>query len=442
MNEDKDKPKRRSKLIITLLIVIVIILIPSLIAFAILATPLKDILFPRKIVVETTEELTTTEEEATTTEELTEETETTEETTEISEETTEVTEETTEELSAPTISLEIYMGPTYSSADNVCFYRVKANTTGNPTPTIEFNKDDSLGAWGNDKAQVNLNSPSDTFELEATATNSQGTAIDSITLSWGCNNNPEIAEITIMGTKYINRTYGVGVSASDPDGDSLTYNWSVTGGTIDNIHAQNINWTTPSTYGNYTISVTVSDGKGGEDNESVDIYVHFFYDLLANAPSANWYNTTGGTDLWNVGLGDPRGFACYRTNIKLEDNNTYSKVLETHPEWINYGFIGGEYPDIIKIPEGARFTARVGFIKDAIGTDGAGFVVVFRDTSYVVHFITSVSGYHATYNGTLDSLNLNLSSFAGQSGQIFLVVRAGASSGQDWAVWVNPQITN
>ncbi len=320
MNENKDKPKDKSKtvfiVVISIFVIIVIILALLLLIFT---TPLKDILFYKPVAEKLTEEVTTTEE---TIEETTEEATTTEEETEVTEETTE---ETTGALSTPTISLEIYIGPEYSSADNVCFYRVKANVTGNPTPTIEFNKDDSLGAWGPNKAQVNLNSPSDTFVLEATATNSQGPATNSITLSWGCeveNQVPVISEITLMGTKYINRTYGVGVSASDPDGDSLTYDWSVTGGTIDDIHAQNINWTTPSTYGNYTISVTVSDGKGGEDSKSADVDVHFLYDLLEKAPGAYWMSGAGGP-LWDVGLSDNRGFACYRTNIKLEDGNTY-----------------------------------------------------------------------------------------------------------------------
>jgi len=113
-----------------------------------------------------------------------------------------------EEKEAPTISLSIYEGPTYSSADNVCYYRIKATVTGSPTPTVEFSKDDSHGAWGSKKAQVNLNDPIGTYTLTATATNSEGSDTDSIELRWGCNQPPEIAGITLMGTKYINRTYG------------------------------------------------------------------------------------------------------------------------------------------------------------------------------------------------------------------------------------------
>ena len=52
----------------------------------------------------------------------------------IEEEALEEEEEVTEaeELEAPTIELQIYEGPVYSQADNVCYYRVKAIVTGYP----------------------------------------------------------------------------------------------------------------------------------------------------------------------------------------------------------------------------------------------------------------------------------------------------------------------
>ncbi len=110
-----------------------------------------------------------------------------EEKTGVAEEEEEVAEEEAEgEKAAPTIELEIYEGPTYSEADSVCYYRVKAIVAGNPSPTVEFSKDDSLGAFGSKKVQVNLSDPSETYTLTATATNSEGTATNSITLSWGC----------------------------------------------------------------------------------------------------------------------------------------------------------------------------------------------------------------------------------------------------------------
>jgi hypothetical protein len=87
---------------------------------------------------------------------------------------------------APTIKLKISEGPTYSAADDVCYYRITAAVTGSPTPKIEWSKDYSNGTLGEDVAQINLTRDNPTYALTATATNPAGSATDSITLSWGC----------------------------------------------------------------------------------------------------------------------------------------------------------------------------------------------------------------------------------------------------------------
>lgn len=95
-------------------------------------------------------------------------------------------EEQEEQAKAPTITLEIYQGSTYSSEDDLCYYRVEAIVTGTPTPDVEFSKDDSNGALGKLKVQVNIKDPADNYTLTATATNSEGSASDSIYFSWRC----------------------------------------------------------------------------------------------------------------------------------------------------------------------------------------------------------------------------------------------------------------
>lgn len=88
-----------------------------------------------------------------------------------------------DEKAAPTIKLEIYEGPVYSSADDVYYYRIKATVTGNPSPDISFSRDDSRGAWGKYIAQVNLKR-GETYNLIAKATNSEGYATAAINLLW------------------------------------------------------------------------------------------------------------------------------------------------------------------------------------------------------------------------------------------------------------------
>ena len=100
--------------------------------------------------------------------------------------TTESSTEETATSGVPTITLEIFEGPTYSAGDDICYYRIKATVTGDPAPTVSFSKDDSGGVWGPLKTQINLKRNSPNYTLTAKATNSAGQAMNSITLSWGC----------------------------------------------------------------------------------------------------------------------------------------------------------------------------------------------------------------------------------------------------------------
>jgi len=60
--------------------------------------------------------------------------------------------------------------------------------------------------------------------------------------------------------------------ATDQDGDNLTYTWLTTEGTISGSGSM-VAWTAPTTAGTYTITCSVSDGKGGEDSKSISIQV-------------------------------------------------------------------------------------------------------------------------------------------------------------------------
>jgi hypothetical protein len=174
----------------------------------------------------------------------------------------------------PTIKLEVYEGPLYSRAGDVCYYRVKANVTGKPIPEISFSKDDSLGSLGPDKAQVNIARDSKHYILTAVAENDSGKATDTLTLIWNCNANPEIKGISLSSsTLYVGKQYNVSVDAMDPDGDKMSYSWSVSGGSIVDGTANPARWNAPGTPGDYKIAVTISDDKGNTSESSIMVYV-------------------------------------------------------------------------------------------------------------------------------------------------------------------------
>ena len=174
----------------------------------------------------------------------------------------------------PTIRLKIYDGPLYSASDDTCYYKVKAVVTGRPAPTIKFSKDDSEGLLGSGMAQINLKRNMKTYTLTATAANSQGTVMDSITLNWGCNSNPAISEIKLSSDiVYVDKQYELTVKASDSDGDKLTYKWTVSGGTLTADNLETVKWNTPSKSDNYEVKVVVQDIKGGSSSKSISVYV-------------------------------------------------------------------------------------------------------------------------------------------------------------------------
>ena len=187
-------------------------------------------------------------------------------------------ESTASDGAVPTIKLEIYEGPTYSAGDDICYYRVKATVTGNPAPTVKFSKDDSSGAWGSKKVQVNIHR-GQPYTLTATAKNSAGEANASINLTWGCgeeNRDPVINDITFLPSANIKtgQPYEVTADTTDPDGDVLAYKWTVSGGALTTADTVNpMKWTAPAAVGSCTVTLKVTDGKGGEANSTKTVNV-------------------------------------------------------------------------------------------------------------------------------------------------------------------------
>jgi outer membrane protein OmpA-like peptidoglycan-associated protein len=100
-------------------------------------------------------------------------------------------------------------------------------------------------------------------------------------------------------TVEVGRTSTIRATATDPDGDPLTYRWSCVTGTVANPTAPTTPWTAPAQPGAVPCTVTVDDGKGGMASDTVTLQVvrpavkefvfedvHFDFDRYSLRPEA------------------------------------------------------------------------------------------------------------------------------------------------------------
>jgi hypothetical protein len=211
-----------------------------------------------------------------------------------------------------------------------------------------------------------------------------------------------------------------------------------------------VNLTAPATNGSYRgywrirtpsgVLIPILNGHQGK-SFFVDIKVGVIssgFDFHTRATSATWVSgagslTFGGPD------SDANGFAMYKDNQKLEDGTITTKILETHPQFVNDGVISGRFP-AYTVVQGERFTAKIGFLALADGTCGAGnakFQLNYREGGGPV---TPLGEWTETCDGVMRSIEVDLTPLKGKTVEFILAVLANGSSAQDWAVWVKPQI--
>jgi len=88
------------------------------------------------------------------------------------------------------------------------------------------------------------------------------------------NNNPVISSLTANPTAIeANSIAEIACTASDQDGDTLTYSWSVAEGKIEG-DGKTVKFIAPEKGGDYAVNVEVNDGRGGIAKETVKISVN------------------------------------------------------------------------------------------------------------------------------------------------------------------------
>lgn len=164
------------------------------------------------------------------------------------------------------------------------------------------------------------------------------------------------------------------------------------------------------------------------------------FDFVAEADGAGWHSAAGRLPFPGKDA-DERGFALWRKGFSLEDSSRPELVLETHPQWADYGYIQGIYeaPREIVLQRGDLFVARVGFLQGAEEGD-VTFRLLFSNVCDFLEFYEEVGALRDRYDKILRGWEVPLDRFAGQNGCFALRAEAGETSAQDWVVWVEAKI--
>jgi hypothetical protein len=194
--------------------------------------------------------------------------------------------------------------------------------------------------------------------------------------------------------------------------------------------------TCPASTTTYTLHVVKLDSSTEDKTVTVNVTPAgptVVYDFMDHMCDATWTSGLGSLPCPG-GTSDPGGFVIAVGGMELEDGSTWPKVLETHPQWINDGWIQGKYHLPSPIQAGDRFVAKVGFLKNA----AAGNV------KFMVTAGTNGGGTAWTqvkpYNNSLVDVSFEFDSIFVGASYVSLRVLANGPSAQDWAVWVEPRI--
>jgi len=185
--------------------------------------------------------------------------------------------------------------------------------------------------------------------------------------------------------------------------------------------------TAVNAYGPATQTVSVLVAGGGGVGTTVA------YDFVEQAPTAYWWTIISSTV---VALPFPaptsdKGYANYQYNIKLNDGNTYTRILQTHPQWVNNGFISGKYSGVY-VPPGARLRIKVGLVQGAAAGNVEFYIGKLGDVATISTVVAYADGVKV--------LEADLGAYAGQTIDFALGANANGSSGQDWAAWAEAKI--
>ncbi len=158
-------------------------------------------------------------------------------------------------------------------------------------------------------------------------------------------------------------------------------------------------------------------------------------DFIARMCDADW--TSGAGTLPCPGIdGDSRGFELRYDNPTLESGYVDNEpVLVTQPQMVYDGVIRGKYP-AFNVVSGDHFMTVIGCAYRATSCD-VNFKLDYQIGS---GSIGNLKTWHEVYDKNTTTVDIDLSSLAGQSVKFILTVMANGSATGDRAQWLLPRI--
>jgi hypothetical protein len=179
-------------------------------------------------------------------------------------------------------------------------------------------------------------------------------------------------------------------------------------------------------------------GNSGEESIYVDVNTNGYtisgYDFLDKYCDAEWSTEAQslpcpGTD------GDNKGFVLVLNSPKMENGNTQSKGLITHPQIVKDGLITGKYPGFT-VQSGDRFQASINCLYKANDCN-----MIFKLQYQIGNgAIQTLGQWNEVYEGQYYAINIDLSALSGQKVKFIFTVLANGSAHEDYGMWIAPRI--
>jgi len=145
--------------------------------------------------------------------------------------------------------------------------QIACNASDRDGDELSYNWSANGGGITGEGATVTWTAPNSagSYNVTVMVTDGRGGEVtDYVTIEVRANKPPTITSLVADADWTLpSGSIQVTCTASDPDDDELSYEWSATGGDISGTGAA-VNWTAPPGVGAYNVTVVVKDGYGGE----------------------------------------------------------------------------------------------------------------------------------------------------------------------------------